>query len=117
MHKLQIDEQGSSSQVQDLPSKIFIPTSRLMRKVKKITTDELPTRTKFLHFINQAPCSLFKKLIVTSPTLLQGLDTMSLELRPQECKHVKLCERLPVPYVPTKDKVQDDVAKLWNLNI
>ena len=38
-------------------------------------------------------------------------------LKPRECKRVKLCEPLPVPYVPTKDKVQDEVVKLRNLEI
>jgi hypothetical protein len=38
-------------------------------------------------------------------------------LKPRECKRVKLCEPPPVPYVPTKDKVQDEVAKLRNLKI
>jgi hypothetical protein len=79
-------------------------------------------RTKFLQFINQAPCLNFKKLIVTTPTLLQGLHQMSLlkfpeGLKPRECKRIKLCEPLPVPYVPRKDKVQDEVAKLINLKI
>jgi hypothetical protein len=38
-------------------------------------------------------------------------------LKPRKCKRVKLCEPPPVPYVPTKDKVQDEVAKLRNLEI
>jgi hypothetical protein len=38
-------------------------------------------------------------------------------LKPRDCKHVKLCEPPPVPYIPTKDKVQDEVAKLRNLEI
>ena len=38
-------------------------------------------------------------------------------LKPRECKRVKLCEPPPVSYVPTKDKVQDEVAKLRNLEI
>ncbi len=38
-------------------------------------------------------------------------------LKPRECKHVKLRELPPVPYVPTIDKVQDEVAKLRNLKI
>jgi hypothetical protein len=38
-------------------------------------------------------------------------------LKPRECKHLKLCEPPPVPYVPTKDEVQDEVAKLRNLEI
>jgi hypothetical protein len=38
-------------------------------------------------------------------------------LKPHKCKRVKLCEPPPVPYVPMKDKVQDEVAKLRNLEI
>ncbi len=38
-------------------------------------------------------------------------------LKPRECEHVKLRELPPVPYVPTKDKVQDEVVKLRNLKI
>ncbi len=94
-----------------------------MRKVKKITTNELHTRTKFLRFLNQVPRSSFKKLIVSTPTLLRGLHRMSMlksvpeGFKPQECECIKLCEPPPVPYVPTKDKVQDEVAKLRNLKI
>ncbi len=57
------------------------------------------------------------------PLFLQGLHTMSLlksfpdRLKPQECKCTKLCESPPVPYVPTKDEVQEEVAKLRNLEI
>jgi hypothetical protein len=38
-------------------------------------------------------------------------------LKPRECECVKLCELPPVPYVPTKDKVQEEIAKLRNLEI
>jgi hypothetical protein len=38
-------------------------------------------------------------------------------LNPQECKRTKLREPPPVPYVPTKDEVQEEVAKLRNLEI
>jgi hypothetical protein len=37
-------------------------------------------------------------------------------LKPRECNRVKLCEPPPVPYVPTKDKVQDEVG-MRNLGI
>jgi hypothetical protein len=97
--------------------------SRLTCKVKKICTDKLPARTKFLCFVNQALRSTFKKLIVTTPMFLQGLHQMSLlksvpeGLKPRERMRIKLCELPPVPYVPTKDEVQDEVAKLRNLEI
>ncbi len=38
-------------------------------------------------------------------------------LKPQECKRTKLREPPPVPYVPTKNEVQEEVAKLRNLKI
>jgi hypothetical protein len=75
--------------------------------------------TKIQHFLNQAPRSSFKKLIVSMPSLLPGLHTMSIlkslksvpeGLKPQECKRTKLREPPPVPYIPTKDKVQEEVA-------
>jgi hypothetical protein len=39
------------------------------------------------------------------------------ELKPQECECTKLREPPPDPYVPTKDDVQKEVAKLRNLEI
>jgi hypothetical protein len=38
-------------------------------------------------------------------------------LKPRECKCTKLREPSPVPYIPKKDKVQEEVAKLRNLQI
>ncbi len=38
-------------------------------------------------------------------------------LKPRECKRVKLREPPPVPYVPTKEKVQDEVARMQSLEI
>ena len=38
-------------------------------------------------------------------------------LKPRECKRTKLREPPPVPYVPTKDEVQEEDAKLKNLEI
>ncbi len=93
------------------------------KEMGKITTDELRTRTKFQRFLNKMPRSLFKKLIVSMPGLLQGLHTMSLTksvpkgLNPQECKQTKLSEPPPVPYIPKKDKVQEEVANLQKLQI
>jgi hypothetical protein len=94
-----------------------------MLKVKKITTNKLHARTKFLCFLNQAPLLSFKKLIVSTPTLQQGLHMMSIlksvseELKPRDGERIKLCEPPPVPYVPTKDELQDEVARLRNLEI
>jgi hypothetical protein len=38
-------------------------------------------------------------------------------LKPRECKRTKLCEPPPVPYILEKDKVQEEVARLRNLQI
>jgi hypothetical protein len=38
-------------------------------------------------------------------------------LKPCKCKRIKLRELPPVPYVPMKDEVQDEVVKLRNLEI
>jgi hypothetical protein len=38
-------------------------------------------------------------------------------LNPQECKRTKLRKPLLVPYIPKKDKVQEEVSKLRNLQI
>ncbi len=57
--------------------------------------------------------SSFKKLIVLTPRLLRNLHTMSLAkvapdgLKDCECKKMALRERLPIPYVPEKDSVQE----------
>jgi hypothetical protein len=39
------------------------------------------------------------------------------ELNPHKCKCTKLHKPPPVPYIPKKDKVQEDVAKLRQLQI
>jgi hypothetical protein len=95
----------------------------ISRKQEKITTNELLMRTKFHRFLNKAPSSSFKKLVISMSLLLRGLLTMSLAksvpqgLKPQECKRTKLHEPPPVPYVPSKDEVQEEVTKLRNLKI
>jgi hypothetical protein len=38
-------------------------------------------------------------------------------LMPQECEHTKLHEPPPIPYIPEKDEVQEEVARLRNLKI
>jgi hypothetical protein len=38
-------------------------------------------------------------------------------LKPRECERTKLREQPPVPYLPTKDDVQEEVARLRNLEI
>jgi hypothetical protein len=93
------------------------------KETGKITRDELLMRTKFQRFLNKMPRSLFKRLIVSTPGLLQGLHIISLAksvpkgLNPQECKWTKLREPPPVPYIPKKDKVQEEAANLRKLQI
>jgi hypothetical protein len=50
-------------------------------------------------------------------SILKSLKFVPEGLKPQECKRTKLPEPPPVPYVPTKDEVQEEVAKLRNLEI
>jgi hypothetical protein len=38
-------------------------------------------------------------------------------LKARECERIKLRELLPVPYVPVKDEVQDEVAKMCSMEI
>jgi hypothetical protein len=45
------------------------------------------------------------------------LKTVPEGLKPQECEQIKLREPLPVPYVPLKDEVQDEVARMQSLEI
>ena len=75
-------------------------------------------RVKILRFVTQAPRSKFKELIVTSPKLLRGLHSMSMlktvpdGLKAREWEQIKLRKPPPVPYVPVKDEVQDEVARM-----
>jgi hypothetical protein len=45
------------------------------------------------------------------------LKSVPKELKPQECERTNLPEPPPVPYIPTKDEVQEEVARLRNLEI
>jgi hypothetical protein len=80
-------------------------------------------RTNFQWFISEELHSSFRKLILPTPKLLGSLHTMSLSksvpkgLNPRECEHTKLHKPRPVPYIPEKDKVQEDVSKLCQLQI
>jgi hypothetical protein len=49
--------------------------------------------------------------------MMSLLKSVPEGLKPQECKCTKLREPPPVPYVPTKDEVQEEVAKLRNLEV
>jgi hypothetical protein len=69
------------------------------------------SRTRFQRFLSNPPLTSFKKLIVLTPRLVQGLRMMSLAkavpkcIKDWECKRFVLQERPPVPYVPEKDPV------------
>jgi hypothetical protein len=101
----------------------FFPTVCSMQETEKNPTDELLTKMKFQHFLNKAPHSSFKIFFILTLSLLQGLHTMSLMksvlegLKRQECKCTQLHEPPPIPYIPEKDEVQGEVAKLRNLQI
>ena len=45
------------------------------------------------------------------------LKTVPDGLKARECKQIKLHEPLPVPYVPVKDEVQDEVARMRSMEI
>jgi hypothetical protein len=45
------------------------------------------------------------------------LKSVPKGLKPHICKQIKLREPLPVPYVPLKDEVQDEVARMRSLEI
>jgi hypothetical protein len=83
----------------------------------QILTDT-PTRTSFQWFLSNPQLLLFKKLLVSTPSLHQGLHTMSLTkvvpegLRNRECKRTVLRKCPPVPYVPKLDPVQETVSAL-----
>ncbi len=38
-------------------------------------------------------------------------------LKARECKRIKLRKPPPIPYVPVKDKVQEEVARMRNMEI
>jgi hypothetical protein len=49
--------------------------------------------------------------------MMSLLKSVPEGLKPRECVRTKLCEPPPVPYIPTKDEVQEEVARLRNLEI
>jgi hypothetical protein len=50
-------------------------------------------------------------------SILNPLKSVPEGLKPRECKRTKLREPPPVPYIPTKDEVQEEVTKLRKLKI
>jgi hypothetical protein len=49
--------------------------------------------------------------------MMSLLKSVPEGLKPRECECTKLHEPPPVPYVPTKDEVQEEVSRLRNLQI
>ncbi len=45
------------------------------------------------------------------------LKTVSDGLKARECKQIQLRKPPPVPYVPVKDEVQDEVARMRSIEI
>jgi hypothetical protein len=62
------------------------------KKSRKISTEELRTRTAFQRFINKMPHSTFKKLIFSMPVVLRGLHMMSLSKSVPEGLNPRKCE-------------------------
>ncbi len=95
-------------------------------RIQRLTSDRVSldpfSRTRFQWFqwfVSDPPHSYFKKLIILTPRLIQGLHTMSLAkavpdgIKDKECKRFTLREHpCPVPYVPEKDPVQETVSAL-----
>ncbi len=45
------------------------------------------------------------------------LKTVPDGLKARECVQIKLCEPPPIPYMPVKDEVQDEVARMRSMEI
>jgi hypothetical protein len=86
--------------------------------MSKRVSGTFSTRTRFQHFLATPPLSSFKKLVILTPRLVQGLRRMLLAkavpegIRERECKRIALQECPPVPYVPEKDPMQETVSLL-----
>jgi hypothetical protein len=59
----------------------------------------------------------FNAITTMRPTCDESCESVPNGLQPQECKQTKLREPLPVPCIPKKDEVQEEVARLRNLQI
>jgi hypothetical protein len=100
------------------PLLFFFPMICSTRETKKNYYQQATYKDQVPMVPQQSATILFQET-----SCLNGLHTMSLEksapegLKPQECKRTKLCEPPPVPYVPDKDEVQEEAAKLRNLQI
>ncbi len=65
----------------------------------------------------QQETSCLNAIVTMRCTYDESCKSVPDGLKPQECKCTKLREPLPVPYAPNKDEVQEEVAKLRNLEI
>jgi hypothetical protein len=91
-------------------------------RIQQLTSNQVSldpiSRTKFQRFLSNPPRHSFKKLIILTPRLTQGLRTKSLAkavpegIKDKECKSFALRERPPVLYVLEKDPVQETVSAL-----
>jgi hypothetical protein len=92
--------------------------ARVQRLMSERVSSNHFLNTRFQCFLSNPPLSSFKKLIVSTPRLVQGLRTMSLAkavpkgINDRECKRFALQERPPVTYVPEKDPIQETVSSL-----
>jgi hypothetical protein len=50
-------------------------------------------------------------------SILKSLKSVPEGLKPRVCERTKLREPLPVPYVPTKDEVQEEVCCKLLINV
>ncbi len=58
-----------------------------------------------------------KPFVITSLRKMSMSKMVPNGLKPRECERVKLRKPPPVPYVPEKDEVQDEVSKIRNMEI
>ncbi len=94
------------------------PRARIQRLTSGRVSENRFSRTRFQRFLSNPPCSSFKKLIISTPRLVQALRTISIAkavpkgIKDRESKRFALQEPPPVPYVPEKDPVQETVSLL-----
>ncbi len=105
-----------------LPNRWVLSNAPTRACIQRLTSNWVSldpfSRTRFQRFLSNPPRSSFKKLIILTLRLIQGLRTMSLAkavpdgIKDKECKRFALWERHPVPYVPEKDPVQETISTL-----
>ncbi len=71
----------------------------------------------FQQFLNKAPCSSFKKLVILTPLLLQGLHMMSLAKSVPEGLAQNYVSHCLSHACPIRMRSKKKVAKLRNLQI